>query len=92
MAYEYEDSEELAMMRRSVRQFTAEPVEAGLIEAAVAEALTAPAPHHTRPVRFVWLADRDRRLALLDRMKEAWRADLTADGKPAEAVESNRVV
>ena len=75
------------MLRRSVRRFTAEPVAAGLIEAAVAEALTAPAPHHTRPVRFVWLADRDRRLALLDRMKEAWRADLTADGKPAEAVE-----
>ncbi len=75
------------LLRRSVRQFTAEPVDAGLIEAAVAEALTAPAPHHTRPVRFVWLADHDRRRVLLDRMKEAWRADLTADGKPTEAVE-----
>jgi coenzyme F420-0:L-glutamate ligase/coenzyme F420-1:gamma-L-glutamate ligase len=75
------------LLRRSVRQFTAEPVDAGLIEAAVAEALTAPAPHHTRPVRFVWLVDHDRRAALLDAMKEAWRADLTADGKPADAVE-----
>jgi coenzyme F420-0:L-glutamate ligase/coenzyme F420-1:gamma-L-glutamate ligase len=75
------------LLRRSVRQFAAEPIDAGLIEAAVAEALTAPAPHHTRPVRFVWLADRDRRAALLDAMKEAWRADLTADGKPADAVE-----
>ncbi|MBB3602502.1 coenzyme F420-0:L-glutamate ligase/coenzyme F420-1:gamma-L-glutamate ligase [Mycolicibacterium sp. BK556] len=75
------------LLRRSVRHFAAEPVDPGLIEEAVAEALTAPAPHHTRPVRFVWLADRDRRTALLDAMKDAWRADLTADGKPADAVE-----
>nr|WP_205267023.1 coenzyme F420-0:L-glutamate ligase [Mycolicibacterium sphagni] len=78
---------EAQLLRRSVRQFASEPVDAGLIEEAVAEALTAPAPHHTRPVRFVWLADRDRRTALLDAMKDAWRADLTADGKPADAVE-----
>lgn len=71
------------LLRRSVRQFAADPVDAGLIEEAVAEALTAPAPHHTRPVRFVWLADRDRRIALLDAMKDAWRTDLTADGTPA---------
>ena len=75
------------LLRRSVRRFAAEPVAAELIEAAVAEALTAPAPHHTRPVRFVWLADRGRRVALLDRMRAAWRADLTADGRPADAVE-----
>ena len=75
------------MLRRSVRRFTAEPVDPDLIEAAVAEALTAPAPHHTRPVRFVWLTDRARRTELLDRMKDAWRADLSADGRPADAVE-----
>lgn len=75
------------LLRRSVRTFTTQPIEAGLIEAAVAEALTAPAPHHTRPVRFVWLADRARRIALLDRMAQAWRADLAADGKPAEAID-----
>lgn len=75
------------LLRRSVRRFTAEPVDPDLIEAAVAEALTAPAPHHTRPVRFVWLTDRARRTELLDRMKDAWRADLSADGRPADAVE-----
>jgi coenzyme F420-0:L-glutamate ligase / coenzyme F420-1:gamma-L-glutamate ligase len=75
------------LLRRSVRQFATEPVDPALIEAAVAEALTAPAPHHTRPVRFVWLQDPDRRTALLDRMKDAWRADLVGDGKPADAVE-----
>lgn len=75
------------LLRRSVRSFAAEPVTPDLIEAAVAEALTAPAPHHTRPVRFVWLTDATRRVALLDRMKEAWRHDLTADGKSAESIE-----
>ncbi|MGV0642897.1 coenzyme F420-0:L-glutamate ligase [Mycolicibacterium sp. XJ879] len=75
------------LLRRSVRRFTDEPVAAGVIEAAVGEALTAPAPHHTRPVRFVWLQDRARRVALLDRMKDKWREDLRADGRPEDAVE-----
>ncbi|BBX06500.1 coenzyme F420-0:L-glutamate ligase [Mycolicibacterium aichiense] len=75
------------LLRRSVRQFAPEPVDHALIEDAVAEALTAPAPHHTRPVRFVWLQDRVRRIELLDRMKDAWREDLSGDGKPADAVE-----
>jgi dehydro coenzyme F420 reductase / coenzyme F420-0:L-glutamate ligase / coenzyme F420-1:gamma-L-glutamate ligase len=75
------------LMRRSVRAFTDEPVPADLITEAVAEALTAPAPHHTRPVRFVWPADRTRRTALLDAMSDAWRADLARDGKPADEIE-----
>ena len=75
------------LLRRSVRRFADRPVEGGLIEAAVAEALTAPAPHHTRPARFAWLTDRRRRIELLDAMREAWRADLTADGKPAAEIE-----
>lgn len=75
------------LLRRSVRRFSADPVDPEVVEAAVAEALTAPAPHHTRPVRFVWLRDRPRRTALLDRMKDKWRADLTGDGRPQESVE-----
>jgi len=74
-------------MRRSVRQFTDKPVSPQLIEDAVAEALTAPAPHHTQPVRFVWLQTRTVRNRLLERMRDKWRADLTGDGKPADAVE-----
>ena len=75
------------LLRRSVRQFSDEPVDPAVIEAAVAEALTAPAPHHTRPVRFVWVQDQAVRLALLDAMKDRWRADLSGDGRDPESVE-----
>ncbi|OBB59088.1 coenzyme F420-0:L-glutamate ligase [Mycobacterium sp. 852013-51886_SCH5428379] len=78
---------EAQLLRRSIRTFAPEPVPADLIEGAVAEALTAPAPHHTRPVRFVWVQDRAVRQRTLDRMKDRWRADLTGDGRPADAVE-----
>ncbi len=75
------------LLRRSVRRFADAPVEPDVIESAVAEALTAPAPHHTRPVRFVWLTDRARRVRLLDRMKDAWRAHLASDGRLPEEIE-----
>jgi coenzyme F420-0:L-glutamate ligase/coenzyme F420-1:gamma-L-glutamate ligase len=75
------------LLRRSVRRFSADPVDPAIVEEAVSEALTAPAPHHTRPVRFVWLRDSQRRRALLDGLRERWRADLLADGLPEEAVE-----
>jgi coenzyme F420-0:L-glutamate ligase/coenzyme F420-1:gamma-L-glutamate ligase len=75
------------LLRRSIRRFSAEPVDPALVEAAVGEALTAPAPHHTRPVRFVWVRDDAARTRLLDRMRDRWRTDLTNDGRPAESVE-----
>jgi coenzyme F420-0:L-glutamate ligase/coenzyme F420-1:gamma-L-glutamate ligase len=75
------------LLRRSIRRFSAEPVDPAVVEAAVGEALTAPAPHHTRPVRFVWVRDGATRTRLLDRMRDQWRTDLTGDGRPAESVE-----
>ncbi|HYB36859.1 MAG TPA: coenzyme F420-0:L-glutamate ligase [Mycobacterium sp.] len=75
------------LLRKSVRQFRDEPVPAHLVEAAVAEALTAPAPHHTRPVRFVWLQTPAIRTRLLDAMRDKWRSDLAGDGKPPDAIE-----
>jgi coenzyme F420-0:L-glutamate ligase/coenzyme F420-1:gamma-L-glutamate ligase len=76
------------LLRRSVRRFSGEPVPPEVVEAAVAEALTAPAPHHTRPVRFVWLRSEAGRLRLLDRMKDRWRSDLAGDGKPQQAIDA----
>ena len=75
------------LLRRSVRRFADAPVAPELIEESVAEALTAPAPHHTRPVRFVWLTDPQRRESLLDAMTQAWRTDLAGDGKTPESIE-----
>ncbi|WP_067970655.1 coenzyme F420-0:L-glutamate ligase [Mycolicibacter icosiumassiliensis] len=74
------------LLRRSVRSFAAEPVPAQLITDSIAEALTAPAPHHTRPVRFVWLQTPSVRTRLLDAMAQQWRSDLTGDGKSPEAI------
>lgn len=75
------------LLRRSVRSFRADPVDPEAVRRAVGVALRAPAPHHTRPVRFVWLADRHRRRRLLDAMAQAWRADLRRDGLTEERVE-----
>jgi coenzyme F420-0:L-glutamate ligase/coenzyme F420-1:gamma-L-glutamate ligase len=74
-------------MRRSVREFTDDPVSAEVMRTAFAEALTAPAPHHSRPVRFLWLRDRSRRIGLLDAMARQWRTDLTSDGKTPESID-----
>lgn len=75
---------EAVLLRRSVRSFAAEPVDVEALRRAVGAALTAPAPHHTRPVRFV--RPTTRRAALLDAMRERWVADLRGDGLSEEAI------
>lgn len=77
---------EALLTRRSVRQFDDGAVDADVMNAAFADALTAPAPHHTHPVRFIWVRDAKRRVAMLDAMADAWRADLTSDAKTPESI------
>ncbi len=72
-------------LRRTVREFADRPVDRAVVLRAVAAAVTAPAPHHTTPWRFVLVEERA--TELLDAMAERWAQDLRADGFSAQSVE-----
>ncbi|MFD5824931.1 coenzyme F420-0:L-glutamate ligase [Lentzea sp. NPDC060358] len=75
---------EAVLMRKSVRFYRDEPVDLAVLKRAVGAALTAPAPHHTKPLRFVLV--REKRTELLTAMRERWESDLRADGFTDEQI------
>jgi coenzyme F420-0:L-glutamate ligase / coenzyme F420-1:gamma-L-glutamate ligase len=79
-------SADVLAARRTVREFTADPVDLAAVRAAIGAALTAPAPHHSTPVRFAVLASAEVRTRLLDDMLAAWIADLRGDGFTEEQI------
>lgn len=88
-----EGTKRAVSQRRTIRHFTDEHVDSAAIEHAIADAVLAPAPHHSEPFRFIVLRADDahharRRTQLLEAMREAWIADLGGiDGKPIEEME-----
>lgn len=71
--------------RRSVRRFSDVDVPEESLAEAVADALTAPAPHHSAPIRFVRVAG-DARARLLDALRADWETDLRADGHSGDVL------
>ena len=79
-------SAQVPLARRTIREFTGEPVDPAAVRRAVATALTAPAPHHSTPWRFAMLESARRKNAVLDAMLDAWTADLRRDGFTEEQI------
>ncbi|MCU1466370.1 MAG: nitroreductase [Actinomycetia bacterium] len=73
--------------RRSIRAFRSEPVPRTDLDAIVEAACLAPAPHHSRPWRFVVVDTDEAKLALAYGMGERWRRDLRADGVDEQRVD-----
>ncbi len=73
--------------RRSIRAFRPDRVDRAALDALVEAACLAPAPHHSRPWRFVVVDSEAAKHALARGMGARWRADLTADGVAPERVE-----
>jgi coenzyme F420-0:L-glutamate ligase/coenzyme F420-1:gamma-L-glutamate ligase len=72
--------------RRTVREFSPDPVDIAAVHRAVAAAVTAPAPHHSQPWRFAIVESAPARTRLLDDMLAAWVSDLRADGFTPEQI------
>ncbi len=77
------DPAALVESRRSVRDFKPDRVDPARLQRALAAAVTAPAPHHTTPWRFVLVDTDEARSALLSAMRQAWSDDLADDGVDA---------
>jgi coenzyme F420-0:L-glutamate ligase / coenzyme F420-1:gamma-L-glutamate ligase len=76
----------LARGRRSVRQFTDQPVERATLELLLEAARWAPSPHGRQPWRFAVLTKPELKDTLAEAMGAEWQRNLEMDGEPPEIV------
>lgn len=82
------DAYEAIVGRRSVRRLDSRPIARPLLHKLLYVGCLAPAPHHTRPWRFVVLETHDARERLAAAMGGAWRRDLESDGVGRQRIEA----
>lgn len=73
--------------RRSIRRYADRPVPREVLQRVLEAAAWAPSAHNRQPWRFVVITNPARRDVLAQAMGQRFRADLQADGLPAEEVE-----
>lgn len=74
--------------RRSIRRFKADPVPDSVIEDLLATATFAPSAHNRQPWRFAVVKDPAARQRLGVALTSKMRADMQAEGAPAEEIET----
>jgi F420 biosynthesis protein FbiB-like protein len=79
----------LARSRRAIRRYTDEPVPPELLNKLLETATWAPSAHNRQPWRFAVLEAPASKETLARAMGQRLRADRTADGDPAEAIEQD---
>jgi len=86
MRLEAESVSKAISSRRSIRSFASRPVPPEAVRELIALACTAPAPHGSRPWRFVQVASLQAKERLADAMADAWRADLEREGQTVHTI------
>jgi len=84
---EYRPVADVIATRRSIRKFSNEPVDPEVVRELVTLACKAPAPHHSRPWRFVQVMSPEAREALADAMSESWLDDMSKEDRSVLEVE-----
>jgi len=90
MSSPYRPVADVIRQRRSIRKFSPERVDSLLVRELVALACLAPAPHRSRPWRFIHVTSETSRLALADAMSDSWLSDLAAEKR--SVIEVDRLI